>query len=61
MNCRSSAGVNISILACLGTGLANQREHQEGYTFLIVYAPSEAETTRVPSVARRFGTRLAHK
>ena len=56
---------NISILAHLGTELAHQREQlayaKQGCTFLVVYAPTEAETTRVVNVARRFRARLAHK
>jgi hypothetical protein len=56
---------NISILAYLGTELAHQREQLEyarqGCTFLVVYAPTEAETARVLRVAGRFGVRLAHK
>lgn len=56
---------NISILAYLGTELAHQRAQLEyarqGCTFLVVYAPTEAETARVFRVARRYGVRLAHK
>jgi hypothetical protein len=56
---------DVSILAYLGTELAHQREQLEyarqGCTFLVVYAPTEAETARVLKVARRYGARLAHK
>ena len=56
---------NISILAYLGTELAHQRQQLEyakhGSTFLVVHAPTEAETARVLRVARRYGARLAHK
>jgi hypothetical protein len=56
---------NISILAYLGTELDHQREQlkyaKQGCTFLVVYAPTEAETARVLRVARRFRARLAHK
>lgn len=56
---------NVSVLAYLGTELAHQREQLEyakqGCTFLVVYAPTEAETARVLNVARRFRARLAHK
>lgn len=34
---------------------------KQGAAFLVVYAPSEAETTRVMNVARRFDLRLAAK
>jgi hypothetical protein len=34
---------------------------QRGTTFLVVYAPSDAETNRVMNVARRFNTILARK
>jgi len=55
----------ISILAYMGAELAYQREQLEyakqGFTFLVVYAPSEAETRRVLNVARRFRAQLAHK
>lgn len=56
---------NVSPLAHLGTELGYQEEQlkyaEQGYTFLVVYAPSEAETARVLNVARRYGARLAHK
>ena len=34
---------------------------QQGATFLVVYSPSDAETTRVMNVARRFDVLLAAK
>ncbi len=34
---------------------------QQGATFLVVYAPSDAETNRVMNVARRFDLKLARK
>ncbi len=34
---------------------------QQGAAFLVVYAPSDAETTRVMNVARRFDFALARK
>ena len=56
---------NVSILAYLGEELAAQRQHldyaRQGCGFLVIHAPSEAETARVVNVARRFGARLAHK
>jgi hypothetical protein len=56
---------NVSILAYLGAELDAQRQHldyaRQGCGFLVIYAPSEAETARVINVARRFGARLAHK
>jgi hypothetical protein len=56
---------NISVLAYLGTELAHQREQfeyaRQGCTFLVVYAPTEAEAARVLRVAWRYGARLAHK
>ena len=56
---------DVSILAYMGAELAHQRRHLEyakqGYAFLVVYAPSEAETARVVNVARRFGVRIADK
>jgi hypothetical protein len=56
---------DVSILAYMGAELGHQKQHLEcarqGCAFLVVYAPSEAETTRVMNVARRFGARLAHK
>jgi hypothetical protein len=56
---------NMSVLAYLGTELAHQRMQLEyarqGCTFLVVYAPTEAETSRVLRVARRYRVRLAHK
>jgi hypothetical protein len=56
---------DVSILAYLGAELAYQRQQLEyakqRCTFLVVYAPTEAETTRVLNVARRFRARLAHK
>jgi hypothetical protein len=55
----------VSILAQMGTELEHQNEHLEaakrGCGFLLVYAPSEAETNRVMRVARRFDVQLAHK
>jgi hypothetical protein len=55
----------VSVLATLGTDLEHQDVHLEaakqGHAFLLVYAPSEAETSRVMRVARRFHVRLAHK
>ena len=56
---------DISILAYMGAELGHQNQHlqcaKQGCVFLVVYAPSEAETTHVMNVARRLGARLAHK
>jgi hypothetical protein len=56
---------NLSVLAYLGTELAHQKMQldyaRQGYTFLVVYAPTEAETARVLRVARRYRAGLAHK
>jgi hypothetical protein len=55
----------VSVLALMGTELEHQDLHLEaakqGCAFLLVSAPSEAETDRVIKVARRFHPRLAHK
>ena len=55
----------VSPLAHLGTELGYQEQQlkyaEQGYTFLVVYAPTEAETARVLNVARRYGAQLAHK
>jgi hypothetical protein len=55
----------VSILALMGAELDHQNLHfdaaKQGCAFLLVYAPSEAETDRVINVARRFHARLAHK
>lgn len=55
----------MSILATMGTEVEHQDAHlhaaKQGFAFLLVYAPSEAETTRVMNVARRHHVRLAHK
>jgi len=34
---------------------------QQGAAFLVVYAPSDAETNRVMNVSRRFNATLARK
>jgi hypothetical protein len=56
---------DMSILAFFGDDPWIQDQHfqsaKQGAAFLVVYAPSEQETTRVMNVARRFGVRLAHK
>jgi hypothetical protein len=56
---------DISILAYMGAERGHQKQHLEqarqGAAFLVVHAPTEPETTRVMNVARRFGSRLAHK
>jgi hypothetical protein len=55
----------ISPLAYLGATVEHQEQHlacaKQGCAFLVVYAPTEPETARVMSVARRFGARFAHK
>jgi hypothetical protein len=56
---------DVSPLAYIGAELGHQKQHLEcakqGCAFLVVYAPTEAETARAINVARRFGARLAHK
>ena len=56
---------DVSLLAYIGAELGHQKQHLEcakqGCAFLVVYAPTEAETARAINVARRFGARLAHK
>jgi hypothetical protein len=56
---------DVSFLAYMGAELGAQRQHldhaKRGCAFLVVYAPSEAETERVVKVARRSGALLAHK
>ena len=58
---------NLGVLARLGLSMEwseverDVQLAQQGAAFLVVYAPSEAETNRVINVARRFNTTLARK
>jgi hypothetical protein len=58
---------NLGLLARMGLNMdwseveRDVQLAQQGATFLVVYAPSDAETNRVMNVARRFNTTLARK
>jgi len=58
---------NLGLLARMGLNMEwseverDVQLAQQGAAFLVVYAPSDAETNRVMNVARRFNTTLARK